>query len=143
MTASAASRCPWRIGVMSTGLITNGDDRAERGVCAVFPNEPVALYAGGQPSFVQRGEERRTAAREAIKGRIQGGEIRPVCATDTACEGLNLQRLDAQLNVDLPWNPRLEQRKGRIERIGQVRDQVHVVNLRYAVLGQLPDSFAE
>jgi SNF2 family DNA or RNA helicase len=87
-----------------------------------------------------------------------------VCATDAACEGLNLQRLGAQINVDLPWNPsRLEQRKGRVQRIGQVRDNIHVLNLRYAgtveddvysalsarfgdifsVLGQLPDGFED
>ena len=131
-------------------------------LCAAFPDEPVALYAGGAASFVQRGQERRTAEREQIKARIQGGEIRVVCATDAACEGLNLQRLGAQVNIDMPWNPsRLEQRKGRVQRIGQARDDVHVLNLRYAgtiedevyaalserfgdifsVLGQLPDSF--
>ena len=132
--------------------------------CASFPSEPVALYAGGAASFVQRGSERRTASREQIKKRIQEGEIRLVCATDAACEGLNLQRLGAQINVDMPWNPsRLEQRKGRIQRIGQGRDTVHVLNLRYAgsvedtvyaalserfgdifsVLGQLPDGFED
>jgi hypothetical protein len=37
-------------------------------LCAAFPNEPVALYAGGAASFVQRGEDRRTASREQIKG---------------------------------------------------------------------------
>src|SRR5204862_7864632 len=98
-----------------------------------FPNEPVALYAGGAASFVQRGSDRRTAAREQIKAAIQRGDIRLVCATDAACEGLNLQRLGAQVNVDLPWNPsRLEQRKGRVQRIGQVRDDVHILSLRYA-----------
>lgn len=133
-------------------------------LCAAFPNEPVSLYAGGAASFVQRGEDRRTASREQIKGAIQRGDIRLVCATDAACEGLNLQRLGAQVNVDLPWNPsRLEQRKGRVQRIGQVRDDVHVLNLRYAgtveddvyaalsdrfgdifsVLGQLPDGFED
>jgi len=36
------------------------------------------------------------------------------------------------INLDLPWNPtRLEQRKGQIQRIGQVRDTVHICNLRY------------
>jgi ERCC4-related helicase len=131
-------------------------------LCAAFPDEPVALYAGGSASFVQRGSDRRTAAREQIKASIQNGDIRLVCATDAACEGLNLQRLGAQVNIDLPWNPsRLEQRKGRVQRIGQVRDYVHVLNLRYAgtvedavytalshrfgdvfaLLGQLPDSF--
>jgi hypothetical protein len=133
-------------------------------LCAGFPAEPMALYAGGSASFVQRGDDRKSASREEIKAAIQRGYIRLVCATDAACEGLNLQRLGAQINVDLPWNPsRLEQRKGRVQRIGQARDNVHVLNLRYAgtveddvyaalsgrfgdifsVLGQLPDGFED
>jgi hypothetical protein len=133
-------------------------------LCAVFPDEPVALYAGGTASFVQRGSDRRSAGREQIKASIERGDIRLVCATDAACEGLNLQQLGAQVNVDLPWNPsRLEQRKGRVQRIGQVRDDIHVLSLRYAgtveddvyralserfgdifsVLGQLPDAFED
>jgi hypothetical protein len=71
-------------------------------LCGAFPDEPVALYAGGAASFVQRGPDRRTAAREQIKSSIQLGDIRLVCATDAASEGLNLQRLGAQVNVDLP-----------------------------------------
>src|SRR5215831_9257890 len=131
-------------------------------LCEAYPDEPIALYAGGSASFVQRGADRRSAAREQIKASIQRGDVRLVCATDAACEGLNLQRLSAQINVDLPWNPsRLEQRKGRIQRIGQARDAVHILSLRYAdtvedevyaalsdrfgdifsVLGQLPDAF--
>jgi hypothetical protein len=133
-------------------------------LCTVFPDEPVALYAGGSASFVQRGTERRSAGREQIKAAIERGDIRLVCATDAACEGLNLQKLGAQVNVDLPWNPsRLVQRKGRVQRIGQVRDDIHVLSLRYAgtveddvyralsdrfgdifsVLGQLPDGFED
>ena len=133
-------------------------------LCSAFPDEPVALYAGGAASFVQRGEDRRSAAREHIKASIQRGEVRLVCATDAACEGLNLQRLGAQINIDMPWNPsRLEQRKGRIQRIGQVRDNIHILNLRYAgtvedevyatlsdrfgdifsVIGQLPEGFED
>jgi hypothetical protein len=69
-------------------------------LCAAFPEEPVALYAGGSASFVQRGADRRSAAREQIKDSIQAGDIRLVCATDAACEGLNLQRLGAQVNVE-------------------------------------------
>ena len=133
-------------------------------LCEAFPNEPVALYAGGAASFVQRDQSRTKASRELIKRYIQDGDIRLVCATDAACEGLNLQRLGAQVNIDMPWNPsRLEQRKGRIQRIGQARDNVHVLSLRYAgtvedevyaalslrfgdifaVLGQLPDAFED
>ncbi len=52
--------------------------------------------------------------------------------TDAASEGLNLQRLGTLINIDLPWNPtRLEQRKGRIQRIGQIRDEIWIANLRY------------
>ena len=41
-------------------------------------------------------------------------------ATDAAGEGINLQRAHLMVNYDLPWNPnRLEQRFGRIHRIGQ------------------------
>ncbi|WP_257253531.1 helicase-related protein [Endozoicomonas sp. SESOKO3] len=52
--------------------------------------------------------------------------------TDAAIEGLNLQRLGTLINLDLPWNPtRLEQRKGRIQRIGQIRNTVKILNMRY------------
>jgi len=49
-------------------------------------------------------------------------------ATEAAGEGINLQFCRLMINYDLPWNPtRLEQRLGRIHRIGQERD-VHVFN---------------
>lgn len=52
--------------------------------------------------------------------------------TDAASEGLNLQRLGTLINLDLPWNPtRLEQRKGRIQRIGQIREEILIYNMRY------------
>jgi superfamily II DNA or RNA helicase len=52
-----------------------------------------------------------------------------VCvATEAAGEGINLQFCHLMINYDMPWNPmRLEQRMGRIHRIGQTRD-VHVFN---------------
>jgi superfamily II DNA or RNA helicase len=54
---------------------------------------------------------------------------RQICvATEAAGEGINLQFCRLLINYDLPWNPtRLEQRLGRIHRIGQDRD-VHVFN---------------
>jgi superfamily II DNA/RNA helicase len=63
---------------------------------------------------------------------VRDGTCRLLVGTDAASEGLNLQKLGALINLDLPWNPtRLEQRKGRIQRIGQTRDEVYVYNLRY------------
>ena len=50
-------------------------------------------------------------------------------ATDAAGEGLNLQRAHLMVNYDLPWNPnRIEQRFGRIHRIGQ-REVCHLWNM--------------
>lgn len=50
-------------------------------------------------------------------------------ATDAASEGLNLQACSYLINYDMPWNPmRVEQRIGRIDRLGQARDVVHVRN---------------
>ena len=47
-------------------------------------------------------------------------EVRVLLATDAAGEGINLQRAHLMVNYDLPWNPnRIEQRFGRIHRIGQ------------------------
>jgi superfamily II DNA or RNA helicase len=55
--------------------------------------------------------------------------VRVMVATDAAGEGINLQRAHLMVNYDLPWNPnRLEQRFGRIHRIGQ-REVCHLWNL--------------
>ena len=49
-------------------------------------------------------------------------------STDAGGEGLNLQFADCVINYDLPWNPmKIEQRIGRVDRIGQTRD-VQVFN---------------
>jgi len=67
-----------------------------------------------------------------LKARVRSGELKLLLGTDAASEGLNLQRLGTLINIDLPWNPtRLEQRKGRIQRIGQARSEIWVANLRY------------
>ncbi len=66
------------------------------------------------------------------------GAARLLLATDAASEGLNLQhRCRLVINLELPWTPlRLEQRTGRVERIGQSR-RVHAVHL---LAGGLPKS---
>ena len=70
--------------------------------------------------------------RDLLAARVQAGELKLLLGTDAASEGLNLQRLGTLINIDLPWNPtRLEQRKGRIQRIGQPRSDIWIANLRY------------
>lgn len=76
----------------------------------------------GKPNAVQaihggvRRRERRLITEEFTKNR----DCQILLATDAAGEGLNLQAAHLMVNYDLPWNPnRIEQRFGRIHRIGQ------------------------
>jgi superfamily II DNA or RNA helicase len=63
-----------------------------------------------------RRRERRVVTEEFTKNR----DTQILVATDAAGEGLNLQTAHLMVNYDLPWNPnRIEQRFGRIHRIGQ------------------------
>jgi superfamily II DNA or RNA helicase len=80
----------------------------------------VAMLHGGQPV-----QERR----EAISA-FTHGAADLLLATDAGSEGLNLQsNCRLVVNLELPWNPiRLEQRIGRVDRIGQTRT-VHAINL--------------
>ena len=72
------------------------------------------------------GREERLKAQESFK---HDPEVRVLLATDAAGEGINLQRAHLMVNYDLPWNPnRLEQRFGRIHRIGQT-EVCHLWNL--------------
>lgn len=97
-----------------------------------FPEEPIALYSGPTTSGIMLNGSWTPISRDAIKARVKEGKIRLMLGTDAASEGLNLQRLGTLINLDLPWNPtRLEQRKGRIQRIGQINDIVLIYNLRY------------
>src|SRR5690625_8052045 len=60
---------------------------------------------------------------------LNNPEVEILLATDAAGEGINLQRAHLMVNYDLPWNPnRLEQRFGRIHRIGQ-KEVCHLWNL--------------
>jgi superfamily II DNA or RNA helicase/DNA-binding Lrp family transcriptional regulator len=97
-----------------------------------LPREPIGVYAGAGRSGIYLGMTFAAVERESIKAAVKSRQIRLVVATDAACEGLNLQTLGTLINVDLPWNPaRLEQRLGRIKRIGQLRQTVDMLNLVY------------
>lgn len=97
-----------------------------------LPTELIAIYSGPTTSGVFQGTQWTPLPREELKQMVRRGELRLLLGTDAASEGLNLQRLGRLINLDLPWNPtRLEQRKGRIQRIGQKHDVVQIYNLRY------------
>lgn len=125
-----------------------------------FSGEAIGLYAGGLKSGLFIDGIFKKKEKEVLKIMVKNRELRVLVGTDSASEGLNLQALGSLINLDLPWNPtRLEQRKGRIQRIGQVNDTVYIYNMRYkdsvedrvhsllssrlqniySVFGQLPD----
>jgi hypothetical protein len=89
----------------------------------------VACYSG-------RGGERYDGVgwipvdKEEVKRAFREKEdIKILLCTESASEGLNLQTCGDLINFDMPWNPmRVEQRIGRIDRIGQVFRQVHIKN---------------
>lgn len=83
-------------------------------------SEAVVIIHGGI------GREERLKVQESFK---HDPEVQVLLATDAAGEGINLQRAHLMVNYDLPWNPnRLEQRFGRIHRIGQT-EVCHLWNL--------------
>ncbi|MGD9826830.1 DEAD/DEAH box helicase [Desulfobacter sp.] len=72
------------------------------------------------------GREERLKIQEAFR---HDPKVQVLLATDAAGEGINLQRAHLMINYDLPWNPnRIEQRFGRIHRIGQT-EVCHLWNL--------------
>lgn len=92
----------------------------------------VACYSG-------RGGERWTGStwenvsKEVIKNDfLEGRKLKILLCTESASEGLNLQTCGILINFDMPWNPmRVEQRIGRIDRIGQQYEEVWVRNYFY------------
>jgi superfamily II DNA or RNA helicase len=82
--------------------------------------EAIVIIHGGM------GREERMKAQESFR---HDPEVQVLLATDAAGEGINLQRAHLMVNYDLPWNPnRIEQRFGRIHRIGQT-EVCHLWNL--------------
>ncbi len=83
------------------------------------PDAVVTIHGG-------HGREERRKTQETFLG---DPTVQVLLATDAAGEGINLQRAHLMVNYDLPWNPnRLEQRFGRIHRIGQ-QEVCHLWNL--------------
>ena len=74
----------------------------------------------------------RRIGRDDAKRRFREGEVDVLLCTDAAAEGLNFQFCGALINYDMPWNPmRVEQRIGRIDRLGQQHKEIRIVNLHY------------
>lgn len=89
----------------------------------------LGCYSGGGGEIWQDGAW-VPVAKADITTRLNSGQLKVLLCTDAASEGLNLQAAGALINYDLPWNPsKVEQRIGRIDRIGQQQPVLPVRNL--------------
>ncbi|MFC7198927.1 helicase-related protein [Halospeciosus flavus] len=95
----------------------------------------VATYSGrGGEMYDAEDGTWTTVGKERVKREFadDDGQVDILVCTDSASEGLNLQECGALINYDLPWNPmRVEQRIGRIDRIGQEHEEVAILNYSY------------
>lgn len=98
-----------------------------------LPNCPIGTFSGEGGTLRKPGQSKpESLDRNMIKQRFVQGQIDILLCTDAAAEGLNLQSADLLINFDLPWNPMmLEQRIGRIDRIGQHHEHIYVSNYLY------------
>jgi len=101
-------------------VFTEFRDSLEAAAARLDHVRPIAILHGGQSEGERRDE----------LDRFVSGRATLLIATDVASLGLNLQaQARWVINLELPWNPaRLEQRAGRVDRIGQ-RRTVHVTLL--------------
>jgi SNF2 family DNA or RNA helicase len=97
---------------------------------SVYGSE-VACYSG-RGGEVWNGISWVPTTKEFVKTEFKEGRIRILLCTESASEGLNLQTCGVLINYDMPWNPmRVEQRIGRIDRIGQLYQEVWISNYFY------------
>ena len=99
-----------------------GRDRALRLMC--FTGRGGEVPSGdGSWSPISRDEAKRC---------FRAGEADILLCSEAAAEGLNFQFCGALVNYDMPWNPmRVEQRIGRIDRLGQAHATIRIFNLHY------------
>ena len=89
-------------------------------------------YSGRGGEAPTAGGGWRSIDRDEVKRRFRDGDADILLCTDAASEGLNFQFCGALVNYDMPWNPmRVEQRIGRIDRLGQRSPTIQIVNLHY------------
>lgn len=92
----------------------------------------VICFSGRGGEIQQQDGKWQVISREQTKQRFRRGEADIMLCTDAAAEGLNFQFCGALINYDMPWNPmRVEQRIGRIDRLGQSNPVIRIYNLQY------------
>ena len=123
--------------ILDQALMTDGDGNRRKLIVFTEARDTLTYLAErirgrlGRPEAVVtiHGGVGRADRRKAVEAFTHDKEVLVLVANDAAGEGVNLHRAHLMVNYDLPWNPnRLEQRFGRIHRIGQT-EVCHCWNL--------------
>lgn len=95
--------------------------------------EKLGSYTGEGGAYWYNGQWTRCSRQKVQeKFRDDRDPLGILVCTDAASEGLDLQSCNTLINYDLPWNPmRIEQRIGRVDRIGQKSSKVYIHSLYY------------
>ena len=124
-------------GILDHPLMTDADGNRRKLIVFTEPRDTLNYLVDrirtrlGLPEAVVviHGSVGREDRRKAVEAFTHDKDVLVLVANDAAGEGINLQRAHLMVNYDLPWNPnRLEQRFGRIHRIGQT-EVCHCWNL--------------
>ncbi|WP_206432934.1 SNF2-related protein [Sphingomonas sp. ABOLH] len=122
-------------GYQQTMVFTGYTDTMDalRDFVADRTNREVICFSGRGGEIRSADGRWRWVSRADIKRRFAKGQGDILLCTDAAAEGLNFQFCGSLINYDMPWNPmRVEQRIGRVDRLGQRFDEIRIVNLHYA-----------
>ena len=99
---------------------------------AKLPGIRILCFSGRGGEMPNTDGSWTTVNRDRVKALFKQGLADVLLCTDAAAEGLNFQFCGALVNYDMPWNPmKVEQRIGRIDRLGQVHGIIRIVNLHY------------
>ncbi|MBX3412594.1 MAG: DEAD/DEAH box helicase family protein [Pirellulales bacterium] len=131
LTADLSEVLKRRDSVIVFTQYTDTMDYLRENLRQVYGNQ-VACYSG-RGGELWNGSAWVGTSKENIKTAFrESREIKILLCTESASEGLNLQTCGVLINYEMPWNPmRVEQRIGRIDRIGQVYDRVWIRNYFY------------
>jgi hypothetical protein len=120
-----AARSAGHSTIVFTQFTDTLDDLRDR-LFAAYRSQ-LATFTGSGGQIFREGEGWLETSKRDLVDAIRSRRVTVLLATDAASEGLNLQACSYLINYDMPWNPmRVEQRIGRIDRLGQARDVVHV-----------------
>lgn len=96
--------------------------------------QKIGCYSGrGGEVYEHTDQTWTTVTKSEIKNTFRDGDLTVLIGTDSMSEGLNLQTSGRLINYDMPWNlMRVEQRIGRVDRIGAAYKNIQITNYFYA-----------